>query len=812
MKSGVQTEYIAAPDLFNTLFEQDAMGMAIRAIDPRDSRWMRVNQKFCDMLGYTREELLQLTSVDISLPEEKNLAVDYNEQLLSCELNSYSREKRYLRKDGTVLWTNIWLSAVLDRDGNPTQIISVVQDISTLKAAERSSREREESYEKLIRAVNQTSEMIVLFDPEDRIVFANRAWRELNAMVEWTTKPGITFEQHIRALTDGGFVPEAIGHEETWIAERLESHRNPSGPFEVSRQDNTWILINEQVLEDGSIILIINDITRQKMVEEALVEAHDKLEERVEERTSELRGSEQRFKDYAAIGSDWYWETDPDGRFKYISDSFYEAAQIPPKDIIGKPRLEWVNEEEMATDPEKWRRHFDDLDARRSFSNLEYAVSYADGTVHHISVNGRPVFDKEGVFQGYRGADTNITERKQAEIKLLNAMEAAEAANKAKSEFLSSMRHELRTPMNAILGFGQMLKIDSNEPLSDSQNSHVDHILKGGNHLMTLIDDVLELSKIEAGKLSVNFESIRVQGIIDESLNLIQASAQQGGIDILDQIPKGELPILWTDGTRLTQALVNLLSNAVKYNRKNGKVILSCEETSERMLRFSVSDTGMGIPEEKQSDLFKSFERLGREAGVIEGSGIGLSITKRLIELLGGEIGYQSVVGKGSTFWIDIPRSHELKLNKEMITTSIKTHPIAKPKVNDDATRTILYIEDNADNMQLMRCIITQLNNTELVPADNADLGLDLATSKIPDLILMDLNLPGMNGFEALKQLQNTTQTQDIPVIAITAAAMPKDIDKGLRAGFKDYITKPFKVGTCIRLIEEVLGSIENLN
>jgi signal transduction histidine kinase len=272
---------------------------------------------------------------------------------------------------------------------------------------------------------------------------------------------------------------------------------------------------------------------------------------------------------------------------------------------------------------------------------------------------------------------TNITERRLTEEALLEAhvklehivdqrtselraaKENAEAANQAKSEFLSTMSHELRTPMNSILGFGEMLNIDSIEPLSERQKSFVDHILSSGTHLMELINQVLELNRIEVGKLSINFEGIPANKIIDESLQLVRVQAQDKGVEILNRNTGEQLPIVWTDGTRLTQVLVNLLSNAIKYNHNKGTVTLSCLETLNQMLRISIEDSGMGIPANKQQYLFTPFERLGREGGEIEGTGIGLTISRQLIELLGGKVGYQSKEDDGSIFWIDVPMSRE---------------------------------------------------------------------------------------------------------------------------------------------------------
>ncbi len=328
-------------------------------------------------------------------------------------------------------------------------------------------------------------------------------------------------------------------------------------------------------------------------------------------------------------------------------------------------------------------------------------------------------------------------------------------------------------------------------------------------HLKLLHEQVLELSKIEAGHLSLNIDHILARDVIDGSLELIQARADRDGIKIIDQLVRDDLPLLWTDSTRLTQVLLNLLTNAVKYNSKNGTVTLSCKEIPDRMLRISVADTGPGIPTEKQGDLFKPFERLGREAGAIEGTGIGLTITKQIIELLGGQIGFESEVGKGSTFWVDIPTS--AKQEHDAANVKIVTSPGKKIKKLDETASqySVLYVEDDPANMQLMEMMIGRIGNTKLLTAYNAEQGLDLARSKKPDLILMNINLPGMNGIEALKQLQDMAGTKDIPVIAITAAALPRDLEAGLKAGFRNYITKPIKVSEFIQTIEGTLYSIK---
>jgi|GEM_PF-621107 len=393
---------------------------------------------------------------------------------------------------------------------------------------------------------------------------------------------------------------------------------------------------------------------------------------------------------------------------------------------------------------------------------------------------------------------------------LHDARTQAEIASRSKSEFLSSMSHELRTPMNAILGFAQMLDFNPKEPLTDTQKSSVNLILKGGDHLLDLIDQVLELSKIEAGKMSLEIDHVPAGSILDECLILIQGLAEEKGIEIIDRMTGNDLPLLWTDSTRLQQVLLNLLSNAIKYNKKGGTVTLTSQETPNQMLRFRVADTGSGIPVEKQDDLFEPFERLGREAGEIEGTGIGLTISKQIIELLGGQIGYESRIDKGSTFWIDVPLSIkqvDVEKNTGVAVTNTRK---ARQVSEEEPVHTALYIEDNPDNIRLMETIFDHVEKTRLLTAYNAELGLDLAKRNKPDLILMDINLPGMNGIDALKKLQETKKTREIPVIAITAAAMSKEVEAGMKAGFKDYITKPINVVEIIRTIEEILHNTKN--
>ena len=386
---------------------------------------------------------------------------------------------------------------------------------------------------------------------------------------------------------------------------------------------------------------------------------------------------------------------------------------------------------------------------------------------------------------------------------LVNLAHEAVVSSNHKTAFISSMNHELRTPMNAVLGFAQLL--ESDEPLTDNQRTAIENIVRNGNHLLELIDQMLDLNKIEAGNLPLNMEDIPARDVFDESLYLVQSRAAHEGVEIIDQTREQSLPLLWTDSTRLIQVLLNLLSNAVKYNHEGGSVTLSSQQISDEMLRINISDTGIGIAEDLQDKIFEPFERLGHELGQIEGTGIGLSITRQIVELLGGKLGFESTEGEGSTFWVDIRLSSNQTLT-DFNVDSVDTTALDFADEQKEPVRKVLYIEDNPDNLRLVEAILGQFDNVELLTAENATIGYDMSTSNKPDLILMDINLPGMNGVQALKRLQDTRETRDIPVIAVTSNTMPKDVEAGLKAGFEAYITKPIKVSEFIDTISQNLN------
>ncbi len=394
----------------------------------------------------------------------------------------------------------------------------------------------------------------------------------------------------------------------------------------------------------------------------------------------------------------------------------------------------------------------------------------------------------------------DVTDDMRHATELRDARVLAEAGSAAKTEFLSSMSHELRTPLNAILGFAQLLQRDRKEPLSERHRGRVDQILKGGEHLLRLIDEILDLSRIEAGGTSISAERVDALEVTREVLRTLEPSATRNGIQLALLLERaGDLPPVIADRTRFTQILMNLGSNAIKYNRPSGKVTFALEPGPGGYVRASVSDTGIGIPVDKQSKLFQPFQRAGQETGPIEGTGIGLAITRRLAELMRGRVGFTSDPGVGSTFWVELPVADPS--TKPVAPQVASTHPSGH-----EPRGRVLYVEDNPANVRFLKDVLERFEGIALYTAPTAEIGVELARDVKPSLVIMDINLPGMSGIDALAALRRQPETKDIPVIALTAAASERDKQRGEQAGFHRYLTKPVKLEELDAALDELLG------
>jgi len=409
--------------------------------------------------------------------------------------------------------------------------------------------------------------------------------------------------------------------------------------------------------------------------------------------------------------------------------------------------------------------------------------------------------------------EQEIQERLQIEQALRKSEELAAAGSQAKTDFLSGMSHELRTPMNAILGFAQLLQTEPDAPLRESQQRFVKQIMKAGAHLLALIDQALDLSRIEAGKLALSLERVKLKNLIEETLPMVHHLATQRQIAPIT-VSVADADVI-ADYGRLKQILLNLLSNAVKYNRVGGSISITASP-NETMVRIAVTDTGQGVPQKRMQELFQPFNRLGVESASVEGTGIGLALSKRLVEAMGGAIGVESDEGIGSTFWITLPvasasvsevndRQAALEISESTKTTA--EDPDIGIHVQD---KKILYIEDNPANVTLMVELIRRFKNLHLVTAHTAEIGLAMAQQDGPDLIIMDINLPGMDGFAALQILQGNPLTASIPVMALTANAMPSAVERGMAAGFYSYHTKPIQIDTLSRSISQALEGADH--
>ncbi len=431
-----------------------------------------------------------------------------------------------------------------------------------------------------------------------------------------------------------------------------------------------------------------------------------------------------------------------------------------------------------------------------------YELTYIrkDGSRFPAIVSVTALRDDDGSIIGYLLIGTDNSMRKRVEQALKDAMTLVEKASMAKSDFLSSMSHELRTPLSAILGFAQLIESGTPQP-TPSQKRSVDQILHAGWYLLDLINEILDLALIESGKLSLSLEPVSLMEVMQECEAMVEAQAASRGIRVtFPHFPSR--CYLKVDRTRLKQVLINLLTNAIKYNRAEGSVNVTCVHQSKERIRICIEDTGQGLPFEKVAQLFQPFNRLGQEATTEQGTGIGLVTTKRLVELMGGVIGVESTVGKGSIFWVELKLTTEYTGAPPGVQSPVLSGGAAQPSGH---TYSLLYVEDNPANLLLVETLMERRPDVSLLTARDGQTGVDIARDALPDVILMDINLPGISGIKALQLLQGDPATAHIPVVALSANAMQRDIEKGLEAGFFRYLTKPIKIDDFMKTLNEAL-------
>jgi PAS domain S-box-containing protein len=526
------------------------------------------------------------------------------------------------------------------------------------------------------------------------------------------------------------------------------------------------------------------------------------LEQRVLEQTAELREAKAFLETLVTLGPSIVFKLTgvdtPTRAMSYVSPNIKRILGYSREEVLGVSGF-W----ESHTHPEDVERlratTAAALRERRTHFEHEGRIRHKDGTYRWMHSVFRVEYDRSGAPLSIVGYDQDVTARWAGEATIKDAKLEAERANEAKNEFLSRMSHELRTPLNAILGFAQLLEMDS---LSAQQHESVEYILKGGRHLLKLIDEVLDITGIEEGRLTITLEPVATREVVQGTLDLMRPLAAAmnvqlngGALNLLDRY-------ILSDVYRLEQVLLNFVSNAIKYNQSGGTVTLGYEETPEGRLRISVSDTGPGIAPDKLERLFVPFERLGAEQTTTGGTGLGLALSKRLVEAMGGALGVESTVGTGSTFWAEFP---VVEGPVARLTSRSAEAPGAGQLDASTHAGTVLYVEDNLSNLELIQRLLARRPGVRLLPAMQGQLGLDLASQHRPDLILLDLHLPDIPGDEVLRRLRAMPETQNVPVVVISADATPSRIVQARAAGAWQYLTKPLDAKQFLALLDEAL-------
>lgn len=624
-------------------------------------------------------------------------------------------------------------------------------------------------------------------------------WNLITQQVDWSggywERMGYSKEDE-HQICDANFIwtyihPDDREASSTAIREHLRSGQPFNCAYRVRMKNGeyiwTQVRANSIRDENGRTIIMSGvsfDITALKEAEEA------------------LRESEARQERIIQSSSDGIWEWyATKGGFHFSSRCWELIGFDVNDDEITQGEDKWMvwRNHIHPQDLQKFDQAIEDHMAGKAPFDIEYRLIGKDKEIHWVRGRGRAVFDELGRPTRMSGSNMDMTQIKRAEERVIQAKEAAEKANQAKSEFLSSMSHELRTPLNAILGYAQLFEYDLN--LTQQQMTNMREIRKAGDHLLQLINDVLDLAKIESGKMTVSLEPVLVSRIINDAFTLVQPQADARGIRLYSTLENVESHYVIADNVRYKQALINLLSNAVKYNNMGGEVEVKLFLVNSKTLRLSVRDNGKGIPLNRQAEVFQPFNRLNAEFSKIEGSGVGLVITKQLVEMMHGRLEFESTEGVGTEFWIDLPLASEWSQQQTEIIKSVDYVPTQLAFNNH---KRVLYIEDNPTNVRLLQQFFERHSCLSLDVAEEPFIGIYKARSTQPDLIILDINLPGMDGFEAMNVLQNDPMTRHIPVVGLSANAMPYDIERGIKSGFFEYLTKPVDMNRLIETLNRI--------
>ncbi len=774
------------------------------------------------MLGYTAADVLnKITPADIFDPEE----VIARAMALSAEHGTHiepgfvalafkaSRgiedvyELTCIRKDGGRFPAIVSVTALLGDQGIVIGYLLITTDNTArkqveaerqhlLEIQEETNRRLQQAYatlqvseEQLAVTLQSIGDAVIATDAEGRVTLLNPRAQQLTG---WTQVEaiGLPAEDVFQIINQETRQPSAIPVMATLANGAIQGMANHTvliarDSSERAIADSCAPIRNRDSQVVGAV-LVFRDVTGEYAVQKAL--------------------RDQQFYTRSLIESniDALMTTDPSGIITDVNQQMVALTGCPRDELIGTPFKDYF------TDPERAEAGIKQVLRDKKVSDYELTAHHKRDGETVVSYNAATFYNADGELQGVFAAARDVTERKRLDqvlqdknAELERARLVADKANLAKSDFLSSMSHELRTPLNAILGFAQLMEVGSPPP-TDAQAVRLHQITKAGWYLLELINEILDLAVIESGQLSLSREPVSLIDVMRECQAMMESQAQKHGIHI-NYLPFDTSWFANADRTRVKQVLINLLSNAIKYNREHGTVEVACTASTPERIRISVKDSGMGLPPEKLAQLFQPFNRLGQESGPEEGTGIGLVVSKQLAELMGGAIGVKSTVGVGSEFWIELMRDVMPQIAPG---SSIPTEFMPQALVNG-SLRTLLYVEDNPANLMLVEQLIEAHPHMCMLSARDGNLGIALARTHLPDVILMDINLPGISGTQALKILREDPTTRHIPVIALSANAMVRDIEKGLEAGFFRYLTKPIKVNAFMEALDSALELAE---
>ncbi len=728
-----------------------------------EGRTTDLNPAMAQLLGRRREEVIGHRAQEYFTAEDRQ---SFEAELASnAEGRSGAYEVGLLRADGTPAHCVCQASPIRDADGALVGAVGIWTDITVRRQAETILR----GYELV---VNSITDMVSVVDTSERYMLVNDAWCRIVGVsreaalgsISSVAAPTTVSSERRRALREcvaSGEVRRARGHGiAAGSAERLMEttyypHRGDDGQVQF-------------------VAMVTRDITEAEQQRAAL-----------EAREAAQRALLEAFPGHIARLDTELVITFANQRLAALLGRPAEAVTgLSVAQVLGPARAEQA----------------------RSAVARALAGEPVDVEYHHRRQDGAPTIDLQVTL--VRGTDPqsgasaiyafaiDISARKRAEEALIAARDEAESANRAKSEFLSHMSHELRTPMNAILGFGQLLHSDGRQPLAPHQQAWVLEILRGAEHLLELINEILDLGRIESGELVLRPEAVGLHELVLECLGLMQPLASERQVRLLPLPAAFGSASLMADRRRLKQVLLNLLANAIKYNRREGQVALEYrDEGHSRWL--AVRDSGPGLTAAEQARLFQPFERLAAARSGVEGTGIGLALCRRLVLAMGGSIGVDSQSGAGSTFWLRLPASAAAQ--------AMASPPVPALPMSDAPLRTVLYIEDNQVNVLLMEAMLARLPGVRLLSALHPTDGLRLARQELPALVLLDVQLPDIDGFGVLLRLRADPTTAQVPVVAVSANALQRDIDAALAAGFDGYLTKPVVLDELLATVQRAL-------